>query len=155
MERLDVSCSPHPSQGRFKFTIPRARTTVKYPWVARGRGMLKLRIDQCIIPLSRFRSFTCTTFLKTSVCTLRNTTLIETWTHKGTDLWKKNTVRTCYYFQAEKKNHVHGAHATSLPLSHCHRKVNEKWFLSSWVLGFSFRGSSFSLQPTFQWWKRV
>ena len=32
-------------------------------------------------------------------------TLSKTWTHKGTDLFKKNTVRTCYYFQTKKKKH--------------------------------------------------
>ena len=31
-------------------------------------------------------------------------TLSKTWTHKGTDLFKKNTVQTCYYFQTEKKH---------------------------------------------------
>ena len=38
---------PHPSHVRFKFPISQGRTTVKYPWVTRGRGMLKLRIDLC------------------------------------------------------------------------------------------------------------
>ena len=37
---------------------------------------------------------------------MRNTTPIKTSTHKGTDLFKKNTERSCYYFQADKKTHT-------------------------------------------------
>ena len=40
---------PHPSNATFKFPPPRARCTVKCPGYARGGGMLKFRIDRCII----------------------------------------------------------------------------------------------------------
>ena len=62
---------------------------------------------------------------------MRNTTSIKTLTHKGTDLFKKNTERSCYYFQADKKTHTS---YLSLPLSHCHQKLNETWFEKKVVL---------------------
>ena len=31
---------------------------------------------------------------------------------------------------------MHRAHATPVSLSHCHQKINEIWFISSWVLDF-------------------
>ena len=65
---------------------------------------------------------------------MRNTTSIKTLTHKGTDLFKKNTKNEVVIIFKLTRKHIHRTFAISLPLSHCHQKLNETWFEKKVVL---------------------